>query len=190
VTDSKDDARKKPYINVRHCDIFDRVTPGTAQAQKWLEANVPDDDEFLEVDYELEGFVLSNSEALIEKAEAAEITVYHWDESGFELDSAGVFFEEEAEEEPDDEEVTSEQPGSGKPAAQPAPAEQPAYAPSPYGLRHTIDDEGVIHVEDASGAWTHDPRTGEVDIVAMGSTVARSLETRCPPGSTLDHQSE
>jgi hypothetical protein len=51
-------------------------------------------------------------------------------------------------------------------AASTAPPFGDTAAPrgSPWGARHTTDEEGIVDAEDASGAWTCDPRTGEVGI--------------------------
>jgi hypothetical protein len=61
------------------------VRGGTADARAWLEANVPEDD-VRELDTELDGIIVTHFEPLIEKAEAAGITVYRWNERGLELD--------------------------------------------------------------------------------------------------------
>jgi hypothetical protein len=41
-------------------------------------------------------------------------------------------------------------------------------APSPWGNKSERLEDGSYLCEDASGAWTYDPETGDVDIVAMG----------------------
>jgi hypothetical protein len=43
-----------------------------------------------------------------------------------------------------------------------------ALVPSPWGRERELVADGRYLCEDASGAWTYDPRSGEVDLVAMG----------------------
>jgi hypothetical protein len=131
---SSDDAHEEPHIHVLIGSMYDRVRGGTPEAKEWLEANVPEDD-VLEPDEELDGLVVVDFEPLIEKAEAAGITVYRWNERGLAFDED----EDEDEDKVDDaDEEFAEEPESERP---------PTRSPWPPG-RGPISPQDVIGDED------------------------------------------
>jgi hypothetical protein len=92
--------KEKPSVNVLH-DVVYRVHGDSNETDEWLLAHVPD------ADFDAEGFInLHDIEPLLEKLEAAGITVYHWNESGLPLEDEEV---NEAEVDDDSPEVEADE---------------------------------------------------------------------------------